>query len=135
LKDYNKWYINVTVTKWLQPPSVLGFNSQGLGGIEVVTVLAYVDELRTGEGRIIHNYIGRMNRGIEEGVALGLPRSWVDKVMRRWVVPGIFPDYGYIGTNKGYVPEEGTAAVTDVVENGSFQEGGPDAEQAKPPEA
>jgi hypothetical protein len=126
LKDYNKWYINVTVAKWLKPPSVLGSNSPGLGN-EAVTVLAYVDELRTGEGRIIHNYIGRMNRAIEESVELGLPRSWVDKVMRRWVVPGIFPDDSYIGTNEGYVPE--------VVENGHFQEGGPGAEQAKPPEA
>ena len=135
MKDYNKWYINVTVTRWLQPPSVLGINSPGPGGNEVVTVLAYVDELRTGEGPIIHNYVGRMNRGIEESVALGLPRSWVDKVMRRWVVPGIFPDHGYIGTNKGYVPEEGIEAVTEVVEKGPFQEGGPNAEQAKPPGA
>jgi hypothetical protein len=127
LKDYNKWYINVTVTKWLQPPSVLGFDSPGPGGNEVVKVLTYVDELRTGEGRIIRNYVGRMNRGIEESVALGLPRSWVDKVMRRWVAPGIFPEYGYVGTNKGYVPE--------VVEGGSFQEQGPDAEQPEPPEA
>lgn len=83
--------------------------------------------MRTGEGRIIRNYVGRMNRGIEESVALGLPRSWVDKVMRRWVVPGIFPEYGYIGTNKGYVPE--------AVENGPFQERGSDAEQPEPPEA
>ena len=127
MKDYNKWYINVTITKWLQPPSVLGLDSPGPGGNEVVKVLAYVDELRAGEGRIIRNYVGRMNRGIEESVALGLPRSWVDKVMRRWVVPGIFPEYGYIGTNEGYVPE--------VVENGPFQERGSDAEQPEPPEA
>lgn len=72
----------------------------------VATVLAYVDELRTGEGRILRNYIGRMNRAIEEGVALGVPRTWVDKVMRRWVVPGIFPEKGYVGTNEGYVPEK-----------------------------
>jgi hypothetical protein len=113
---------------------VLGFNSPEPGGNEVVKVLTYVDELRTGEGPIIRNYVGRMNRGIEESVALGLPRSWVDKVMRRWVVPGIFPEYGYIGTNEGYVPEE-TEAGTEVVQNGLFQERGPDAEQPESPEA
>ena len=118
MKDYNKWYINVTVTKWLQPPSVLGIDSLGPGGNEVVKVLAYVDELRTGEGEIRRNYVGRMNRGIEESVALGLPRSWVDKVMRRWVEPGIFPDHGYIGTNEGYIPEEETKAGMEVVDNG-----------------
>jgi hypothetical protein len=84
-----------------------------VGGEDVVTVLAYVDELRTGEGSILQNYIGRMNRAIEEGVALGVPRRWVDKVMRRWVVPGIFPEHGYVGTNEGYVPEKETESSTE----------------------
>jgi hypothetical protein len=115
LKDYNKWYINVTITKWLQPPSILGLNWSGPGKNEVVKVLAYVDEFRTGEGAISRDYVGRMNRGIEESVALGLPRRWVDKVMKRWVVPDIFPDHGYIGTNEGYIPEEEEAeAGTEV---------------------
>ena len=108
-KDYNKWYIDVTVTKWLQSASVLGLDSTpgaATGANDVVRVLAYVDELRTGEGTILNNYVGRMNRGIEESVALGLPRRWVDKVMRRWVTPGIFPARGYVGTNEGYVPEK-----------------------------
>jgi hypothetical protein len=79
----------------------------------VVKVLAYVDELRTGEGRILQNYVGRMNRAIEESVALGVPKRWVDRVMRRWVVPGIFPEHGYVGTNEGYVPEDETEASTE----------------------
>ena len=136
LKDYNKWYIDVTVTKWLQPPSsVLGPSSSSSGAPrpggenddaeeEVVTVkvLTYVDELRTGEGPILRNYIGRMNRGIEESVALGLPRSWVDQVMRRWVTPGIFPERGYVGTDEGYVApqrgEEEKEAVESSTEKG-----------------
>jgi hypothetical protein len=81
----------------------------------VVKVLTYVDELRTGEGPILKNYIRRMNRAIEEGVELGVPRRWVDKVMRRWVVPGIFPEHGYVGTNKGYVPETDMESSTEVV--------------------
>jgi hypothetical protein len=93
---------------------VLGLDSRPrVGGEDVVTVLAYVDELRTGEGSILQNYIGRMNRAIEEGVALGVPRRWVDKVMRRWVVPGIFPEHGYVGTNEGYVPEKETESSTE----------------------
>jgi hypothetical protein len=118
VKDYNKWYIDVTVTKWLQPPSVLGFDDENLlagRGKDMVKVLAYVDELRTQEGPIWKNYIGRMNRAIEEGVAMGVPRTWVDRVMRTWVVPGIFPDHGYVGTNEGYVPETKTEASTEVI--------------------
>ena len=49
-KDYNKWYIDVVVTTWLQPPTVLGLDDndddddddgQDKNGM-VVRVLAYV---------------------------------------------------------------------------------------------
>ena len=89
--------------------------------VVTVTVLTYVDELRTGEGPILRNYIGRMNRGIEESVALGLPRSWVDQVMRRWVTPGIFPERGYVGTDEGYVAPQKEEEEKEETESSTEQ--------------
>ena len=83
-----------------------------------MTVLAYVDELRTGTGEIAYGYTGRMNRGIRESVALGLPEEWVERVMRKegWVEKGVeVDDQWYVGTSRGYVPSEEVALVEDVV--------------------
>ena len=83
-----------------------------------VTALVYVDELRLRPGTIYPAYVGRMNRGIDESVALGLPSSWIEKVLRRWVTPGVYPPKGYIGTNEGYVPDAETEASEKVLERG-----------------
>ncbi|KAI1486705.1 hypothetical protein F5X96DRAFT_217738 [Biscogniauxia mediterranea] len=49
-------------------------------------VLAYVDGRRVGPSRPRTEYVGRMNCGIEEAVSVwGLPREYVDGVMRRFI--------------------------------------------------
>lgn len=122
--DYNKHYLPVTVTKWLRDPNeygvnVPGWSPEGPSGSDNTTVraLVYVDEYRVTPGEIAQEYIGRMNRGIDESVKLGLPQSWVDKVMRKFIPPGIFVDEdGYVGTADGYVEAEATEADDNVKE-------------------
>ena len=122
--DYNKHYLPVTVTRWLRDPREYGVDVDGDSGFSsyeetetVIRALVYVDEHRTKPGEINAEYIGRMNRGIKEAVALGLSEAWVDKVMRRWIPKGIEVDVeGYVGTDKGYVEAEATETVDDVTE-------------------
>ena len=109
--DYNKQYIPVTVTRWLVPdPHVRLGIPESSCGLESppITVLAYVDEKRTIEGEINYNYIGRMNRAIRQGIALGIPQTWINTVLRRWVIAGIEVENGYVGKSDGYVPDDGT---------------------------
>ena len=80
--DYNKLYLPMTVTKWLRDPKEYGVDTSNS---DVVRALVYVDEHRLEDGEINAEYIGRMNRGIKESVALGLPEEWVERVMRRWI--------------------------------------------------
>ncbi|KAJ9606657.1 hypothetical protein H2200_008665 [Cladophialophora chaetospira] len=134
--DYNKHYLPVTVTKWLRDPKEYGIDVPGWSGAEpaqgevngevhvptgshntTVRALVYVDEFRTTPGVIVDEYIGRMNRGIEESVKLGLPQSWVDSVMRKYITPGIFvTDQGYVGTEEGYVEAEATETDSHITE-------------------
>lgn len=133
--DYNKHYLPITVTKWLRDPNeygvdVPGWNAKSAkdevnGGEQVpagshnttVRALVYVDEFRTTPGKIVHEYIGRMNRGIEESVKLGLPQSWVDAVMRKFIPSGIqVDDHGYVGTEEGYVEAEATETDSHITE-------------------
>jgi hypothetical protein len=100
--DYNKHYLPVTVAKWLVEPTTFGLRE----GTSSVRVLTYVDEFRTVEGTIKQEYIGRMNRAMDESVQLGMPRSWCEKVMRKWVAEGVYPPPKYIGTSQGYVEED-----------------------------
>lgn len=119
--DYNKHYLPVTVTNWLQDPNQYGVSVPDwdrLGPHETtIRALVYVDEFRTKPGKIVHEYIGRMNRAIDESVRLGLPQSWVDNVMRKFIPPGIHVDEeGYVGTTDGYVEAEATEADDHVKE-------------------
>ncbi|KAJ5121155.1 uncharacterized protein N7515_009116 [Penicillium bovifimosum] len=81
--SYNKWYSEAEVVRWLDGAEGV---REGLG-IDggSVPVLVYVDEncVRLAEPRF--EYIARMNRAIRESVALGVPRSWVDQVMRKFI--------------------------------------------------
>ena len=134
--DYNKHYLPMTVTKWLRDPAEYGVDvpgwkaesSQGEvnGELSIPTgahnstirALVYVDELRTTPGEIVEEYIGRMNRGIQESVSLGLPQSWVDNVMRKFIPAGIYvDDHGYVGTDEGYVEAQATETGDTVTEN------------------
>ncbi|KAE9374557.1 hypothetical protein N431DRAFT_438001 [Stipitochalara longipes BDJ] len=52
---------------------------------EVVKALVYVDLVRTGTGVCKEEYVGRMNRGIRDAVEKGMPRAYVESVLRKWV--------------------------------------------------
>ncbi|KAL1648495.1 hypothetical protein SLS58_002250 [Diplodia intermedia] len=41
-------------------------------------VLVYVDRRRTAEGEPLAEYVDRINEGVGDAVALGVPQSWVD---------------------------------------------------------
>ncbi|KAK2754722.1 hypothetical protein FQN54_006855 [Arachnomyces sp. PD_36] len=94
--DYNKWNVLVTVTKWLDEDhrkKYHGYSNTITGADGTVgfvggdhaqqRVLVYVDEHHTEEGPPKEEYIVRMNRAIRESVELGIPKDWIDKVMRR----------------------------------------------------
>lgn len=48
-------------------------------------VLVYVDRLRTAEGVPKKEYVGRMNEAVRDAVALGVPRGWVERCVRRFI--------------------------------------------------
>lgn len=113
--DYNKHYLPIVVTKWMRDPPEYGISGAPSDWKNATTVraLVYVDEYRTQPGKIVSEYIGRMNRAIKESVEMGLPQEWVDKVMRKFIPEGEFPkEHGYVGTDEGYV-EEADAEETE----------------------
>jgi gamma-glutamylcyclotransferase len=57
----------------------------GKGEKGVVKALVYVDEVRKGTGVCKEEYVGRMNRGIRDAVEKGMPKSYVENVLRKWV--------------------------------------------------
>ncbi|CZT46304.1 uncharacterized protein RSE6_06714 [Rhynchosporium secalis] len=65
------------------------------GGGEV-KVLVYVDLKRAGEGVCRDEYVARMNRGIRDAIKKGLPQSYVDGVLRKWVRDEEIPGDGEI---------------------------------------
>jgi hypothetical protein len=73
--DYAKWYVPATVEKWFME----------VDGPATATVLLYVDEESVREGAPNAEYIPRMYRGIEEATALGLPVTWTDTVIRKFI--------------------------------------------------
>ncbi|KAK3336085.1 hypothetical protein B0T19DRAFT_436897 [Cercophora scortea] len=87
-----------------------GYDGSGGGGAEV-EMLVYIDFLRTsGEGnKPKPEYVHRMNMGIGDALGEGLPRTYVDGVLRRWI-----PE------------EEGTDAVRELAlkQAGRFEEEG-----------
>lgn len=110
--DYNKLYLEVEVVAW----RVKKWEEE-FAGKEKVRVLVYVDEFRTSEGQVGSSYAGRMNRGIEESLALGLDQTWVDKVIRRFIPADVKAPKGYVGEFGYRPPEDGDAVQpgTDVV--------------------
>jgi hypothetical protein len=52
---------------------------------QVVKALVYVDLVRTGTGVCKEEYVGRMNKGIRDAVEKGMPREYVESVLRKWV--------------------------------------------------
>jgi hypothetical protein len=93
--DYNKLYLDVSVTKWLVDPGESGLEGTSKDEEDRIRALVYVDEIRVTEAEIQKEYIGRMNRAIDESVALGVPGEWCEGVMRKWVAKGVYPR-GYV---------------------------------------
>lgn len=77
--DYNKWYLDVRIVKRLLP---------GLDLRASERVLVYVDEPMVIDSQPRTEYIGRINRGLEESVPLGIPQEWVDEVVRKFIPAG-----------------------------------------------
>lgn len=128
--DYNKHYLPMTVTKWLRDPSEYGLNvpdwKESGSGLQHTSVrgLVYVDEQRTQPGKVLQEYIGRMNRAIREGIALGLPHDWIEAVMRKSIPAGIeVDDEGYVGTDEGYVEAEATETDSNLKEKDVREQG------------
>lgn len=65
-------------------------NSEGrpvdvMSEAEKKDALVYVDRRRTKDDRPKDEYVHRMNMGIKDGVAEGIPQEYVDKTMRRFI--------------------------------------------------
>jgi len=58
----------------------------GVSGEEsLVQGLVYVDRRRVGEGEPWEEYVYRMNMGIRDAAARGLPKWYIDKYMRKYI--------------------------------------------------
>ena len=55
------------------------------GKKSVVHGLVYIDERRVDEGKPREEYVHRMNMGINDAEARGLPRLYIDKCVRRFI--------------------------------------------------
>ncbi|KAK6543705.1 hypothetical protein TWF694_000440 [Orbilia ellipsospora] len=51
------------------------------GQTQKVEALVYIDRNHTTDGKVKHEYIGRMKNAIEDGLKLGMPRGYVKDVM------------------------------------------------------
>ncbi|RDL35344.1 uncharacterized protein BP5553_07275 [Venustampulla echinocandica] len=70
-------------TKHMLPIQML--SSPSSTGQTTVQALVYVDEVRLGEGVCREEYVTRMNRGIADAVKMGMPKEYVERVLRRFV--------------------------------------------------
>ena len=52
---------------------------------ETREVLVYIDRKRTNDDKPKEEYIYRMNMGIKDGVRHGIPRDYVDQVLRKYI--------------------------------------------------
>ena len=52
---------------------------------EQCTMLVYIDRNRTTDHKPKDEYVYRMNRGIEDGLKAGIPKDYVDQVMRQFI--------------------------------------------------
>ena len=71
------------------------------GKKSLVQSLVYVDEKRVEEGKPWEEYIHRMNMGIDDAAARGLPRWYIDKYIRRYI-----PAEGEKEAVEGFKPKE-----------------------------
>ena len=55
------------------------------GEKSLVRALVYIDEKRVEEGEPREEYVHRMNMGINDAAARGLPKWYIDKCIRRYI--------------------------------------------------
>jgi len=72
--------------------------------------LVYIDRKRVAESRPRREYVYRMNMGIRDAVKMGVPREYVDAVMRKFI-----PDEGE-GREKGEVERVAMKQARDFVD-------------------
>ena len=63
-------------------------SDSGAGTAVVVSMLVYVDFKRVVDSTPKREYVYRMNRGIGDALKAGVPRDYVDAVMRRFIPDG-----------------------------------------------
>jgi gamma-glutamylcyclotransferase len=85
-------------------------------------MLVYIDRKRIGESEPRKEYVVRMNKGIEDAVGRGVPREWVDRVVRRFVLAEEAEDGGK-GKRKSLEAKALRQAGRFVDESGIFGEG------------
>ncbi|KAK7724463.1 hypothetical protein SLS57_004218 [Botryosphaeria dothidea] len=57
----------------------------GKGVPEKKRVLVYVDRERVGEGPPKEEYVHRMNKAVGDAVKVGVPKKWVEEVVRKFI--------------------------------------------------
>ena len=72
------------------------------GGGSLTQGLVYIDEKRVEEGNPWEEYIHRMNMGLKDAAAKGLPKWYVEKYVRRFI-----PAEGEETAVEAFQPEEG----------------------------
>jgi hypothetical protein len=85
--DYNKWYVDAVVVKWLDGASQLQYEQGKWKGeaSQTVRALVYVDEERVVVSKPKAEYIPRMNRAMREAEGLGVSGRWLGEVLRRFI--------------------------------------------------
>lgn len=81
---------------------------------EVVRALVYIDRERVQESYPWPKFVVKMNKGIQEAVERGLPRTWVDKVVRPYMV-----DPSTENGTEGRVKADGSPPVHDGAQSAS----------------
>lgn len=54
-------------------------------------VLVYIDHLRTEDGTVKTEYIGRMTNGVKDAVDKGIPVEYFEKYFVKFLGPGVIP--------------------------------------------
>jgi len=87
---YTKHYLSVTILPSTSQSQQNPNTTNQTNTTQTTEALIYIDTIRTGEGQIKEEYISRLNRGINDALALGLGdteggKKYIDEVLRKWV--------------------------------------------------
>ena len=89
-------------------PSEKGSNPADVHGkAQTKQALIYIDQERTKDDQPKAEYVERMNRGIDDGLAHGIPRSYVDQVLRAFIPAQESKEVGELARRKAANFEKG----------------------------